>query len=135
MMSGSKMTLDEALKEIEILKLQKKKLNKRYKSLKLKLDLSKASYYEKWAEHDRIYIDYLKLQAKSKRFESNMKNVLEIEKKNAVKEFAEKLKEIISEKGTLVRDYTGDELVLCCEVDVDDVLESINELLKEVFWE
>ena len=52
------------------------------------------------------------------------------EVKNAVKEFAEKLKAIISEKGTLVRDYTGDKLVLRREVDVDEVLELIDGLLK-----
>ena len=34
-----------------------------------------------------------RLRAESKRFENNMKSVLEIEKKNVVKEFAEKLKE------------------------------------------
>ena len=33
-----------------------------------------------------------RLRAESKRFENNMKSVLEIEKKNVVKEFAEKLK-------------------------------------------
>ena len=33
-----------------------------------------------------------RLRAKSKRFENNMKSVLEIEKKNAVKEFSKKLK-------------------------------------------
>ena len=52
------------------------------------------------------------------------------EVKNAVKEFAEKLKAIISEKGTLVRDYTGDKLVLRREVDVDEALELIDGLLK-----
>ena len=52
------------------------------------------------------------------------------EVKNTVKEFAEKLKAIISEKGTLVRDYTGDKLVLRREVDVDEVLELIDGLLK-----
>ena len=52
------------------------------------------------------------------------------EVKNAVKEFAEKLKAIISEKGTLVRDYTGDKLVLRREVDVDEVLGLIDGLLK-----
>lgn len=55
------------------------------------------------------------------------------EVKNAVKEFAEKLKAIVSEKGTLVRDYTGDKLVLRREVDVDDVIESINKLFEEVY--
>ena len=69
-------------------------------------------------------------EVKNDQFERNMKNVLEIEKKNAVKEFAEKLKAIVSEKGTLVRDYTGDELVLRREVDVDDVIELIDGLLK-----
>ena len=52
------------------------------------------------------------------------------EVKNAVKEFAEKLKAIISEKGTLVRDYTGDKLVLRREIDVDEALELIDGLLK-----
>lgn len=127
------MTLDEALKEIEILKLQKKKLNKRYKSLKLKLDLTKASYYKKWAEYNNIYIDYLKLQAKSKRFEANMKNVLEIEKKNAVEEFVEKLKAAISMEMTVVRDCTDEKSVLRRRVDVDVLLEKINSLFKEAF--
>lgn len=119
MMSENKTTFDETLKEIEILKLQKKKLNKRYKSLKLKLALAKASYYEKWAEYNRIYIDYLKLQAKSKRFESNMKNVLEIEKKNAIEEFAEKLKGVIREID-YIQGYAEIGLI-----------EEIDELLKE----
>lgn len=70
-------------------------------------------------------------KAESEQFERNMKNVLEIEKKNAVKEFAEKLKAIISEKGTLVRDYTGDKLVLRYEIDVNEVNAEIDKLLKE----
>ena len=131
------MTLEEALKEIEILKLQNKKmgetfdsLDKKYDSLKLELELAQACHKEKCAEFNKLCFDYAKLQVEKEKFEQNMKNVLEIEKKNAVKEFAEKLKAIISEKGTLVRDYTGDELVLRCEVDVDDVIELIDGLLK-----
>ena len=131
------MTLEEALKEIEILKLQNKKmgeafdsLDKKYDSLKLELELAQACHKEKCAEFDKLCFDYAKLQVKNEKFEQNMKNVLEIEKKNAVKEFAEKLKAIISEKGTLVRDYTGDKLVLRREVDVDDVTELIDGLLK-----
>ena len=134
------MTLEEALKEIEILRLQNKKmgeafdsLDKKYDSLKLELELAQACHKEKCAEFDKLCFDYAKLQVKNEKFEQNMKNVLEIEKKNAVKEFAEKLKAIISEKGTLVRDYTGDKLVLRREVDVDEALESIDELFKEVF--
>lgn len=134
------MTFDEALKEIEILRLQNKKmgeafdsLDKKYDSLKLELELAQACHNEKCAEFNKLCFDYAKLQVKNEKFEQNMKNVLEIEKKNAAKEFAEKLKAIISEKGTLVRDYTGDELVLRREVDVDGALESIDKLFEEVF--
>ena len=134
------MTLEEALKEIEILKLQNKKmgeafdsLDKKYDSLKLELELAQACHKEKCAEFNKLCFDYAKLQVKNEKFEQNMKNVLEIEKKNVVKEFAEKLKAIISGKGTLVRDYTGDKLVLRREVDVDEALESIDELFQEVF--
>ena len=129
--------LKESQAEIEILKLQNKKLaeafdslDKKYDSLKLELELAQACHKEKCAEFDKLCFDYAKLQVKNEKFEQNMKNVLEIEKKNAVKEFAEKLKAIISEKGTLVRDYTGDKLVLRREVDVDDVTELIDGLLK-----
>ena len=132
------MTFDEALKEIEILRLQNKKigeafdsLDKKYDSLKLELELAQACHKEKCAEFNKLCFDYAKLQVKNEKFEQNMKNVLEIEKKNAVKEFAEKLKTIISEKGTLVRDYTGDKLVLRCEIDVDEVNAEIDKLLKE----
>ena len=134
------MTLEEALKEIEILKLQNKKmgetfdsLDKKYDSLKLELELAQACHNEKCAEFNKLCFDYAKLQVKNEKFEQNMKNVLEIEKKNVVKEFSEKLKAIISEKGTLVRDYTGDKLVLRREVDVDEALESIDKLFEEVF--
>ena len=134
------MTFDEALKEIEILRLQNKKmgeafdsLDKKYDLLKLELELAQACHNEKCAEFNKLCFDYAKLQVKNEKFEQNMKNVLEIEKKNAVEEFAEKLKTIISEKGTLVRDYTGDELVLRREVDVDEALESIDKLFEEVF--
>lgn len=72
------MTLDEALKEIKILKLE--------------LELAQACHNEKCAEFNKLCFDYAKLQVKNEKFEQNMKNVLEIEKKNAVKEFAEKLK-------------------------------------------
>ena len=120
--------IKELQAEIEILKLQNKKmgeafdsLDKKYDSLKLELELAQACHKEKCAEFNKLG---------NEKFEQNMKNVLEIEKKNAVKKFAEKLKAIISEKGTLVRDYTGDELVLRCEIDVDDVIELIDGLLK-----
>ena len=105
-------------------------LDKKYDSLRLELELAQACHKEKCAEFNKLCFDYAKLQVKNEKFEQNMKNVLEIEKKNAVKEFAEKLKAIISENGTLVRDYTGDKLVLRREVDVDEALELIDGLLK-----
>ena len=99
----------------------------------MELELTQACNHAKCAAFNKLCFDYAKLQVKNEKFEQNMKNVLEIEKKNAVKECAEKLKTIISEKGTLVRDYTGDELVLRREVDVDETLESIDKLFEEVF--
>ena len=126
MMSGSKMTLDEALKEIEILKLQNKKmgeafdsLDKKYDSLKLELELAQACHKEKCAEFNKLCFDYAKLQVKNEKFEQNMKNVLEIEKKNAVKEFAEKLKNVIHE-----RDYVQGYAEI-------GLIEEIDEVLKE----
>lgn len=57
-----------------------------------------------------------KLSETNKRFASNMKSVLEIEKKNAVKEFAEKLK-IKAIKLTTIESY--------------HICEFVDELLKE----
>lgn len=120
------MTLEEALKEIEILKLQNKKmgeafdsLDKKYDSLKLELELAQACHKEKCAEFDKLCFDYAKLQVRNEKFEQNMKNVLEIEKKNAVEEFAEKLKKVIHE-----RDYVQGYAEI-------GLIEEIDELLKE----
>ena len=120
------MTFDEALKEIEILKLQNKKmaeafdsLDKKYDSLKLELELAQACHKEKCAEFNKLCFDYAKLQVRNEKFEQNMKNVLEIEKKNAVEEFAEKLKNVIHE-----RDYVQGYAEI-------GLIEEIDELLKE----
>ena len=98
------MTLDEALKEIEILRLQNKKmgeafdsLDKKYDSLKLELELAQAFHNEKCAEFDKLCFDYAKLQVKNEKFEQNMKNVLEIEKKNAMEELAQKIKDSVAD--------------------------------------
>lgn len=123
------MTLDEALKEIEILKLQNKKmgeafdsLDKKYDSLKLELELAQACHKEKCAEFNKLCFDYAKLQVKNEKFEQNMKNVLEIEKKNAVKEFAEKLKRKAFNKD-MFNDWAGATYVV--------LVDEIDELLKE----
>ena len=121
------MTLEEALKEIEILKLQNKKmgetfdsLDKKYNLLKLELELAQAFHNEKCAEFDKLCFDYAKLQVKNEKFEQNMKNVLEIEKKNAVEEFAKKLKE------RLMRDrVTNDNVVIVTGVLIDELFEEV----------
>ena len=105
------MTFEEALKEIEILKLQNKKmgeafdsLDKKYDLLKLELELAQACHKEKCAEFNKLCFDYAKLQVKNEKFEQNMKNVLEIEKKNAVKEF------LLSKRDWLVTKVHGQRL-------------------------
>ncbi len=64
-----------------------------------------------------------KLSETNKCFESNMKSVLEIEKKNAVKEFAEKLKEKFGEYE--VWHYNG------AEEGWHDLKQEIDECVKE----
>ena len=98
------MTLKEALKEIEILRLQNKKmgeafdsLDKKYDSLRLELELAQAFHNEKCAEFDKLCFDYAKLQIKNEKFEQNMKNVLKIEKKNAMEELAQKIKDGVAD--------------------------------------
>lgn len=68
-----------------------------------------------------------KLSETNKRFASNMKSVLEIEKKNAVKEFAEKLKEKCS-------DYlynTNFDGKNDFDIHIGEISRMIDELLKE----
>lgn len=64
-----------------------------------------------------------RLKEENERFENNMKSVLEIEKKQAVKEFSEKLKEKFS--GYEATYYNG------YEEGFHDLQEEIDELLKE----
>lgn len=118
--------IKESQAEIEILKLQNKKLaeafdslDKKYDSLKLELELAQACHKEKCAEFNKLCFDYAKLQVRNEKFEQNMKNVLEIEKKNAVEEFAGKLKNVIHE-----RDYVQGYAEI-------GLIEEIDELLKE----
>lgn len=64
-----------------------------------------------------------KLSEKNERFESNMKSVLEIEKKNAVKEFAEKLKKKVHNYYPSIDSYCTSKHVI--------LVKDIDELLKE----
>lgn len=72
------------------------------------------------AEHEAFTVkaaeEIQRLNTKNEKFTENMKNVLEIEKKQAVKEFAEKVK---------AKSYTNN----CCREAVE--IEKIDELLKE----
>ena len=86
------MTLEEALKEIEILKLQNKKmgetfdsLDKKYDSLRLELELAQACHKEKCAEFNKLCFDYAKLQVKNEKFEQNMKTFSKSKKKTQSK--------------------------------------------------
>ena len=64
-----------------------------------------------------------RLKEENKRFENNMKSVLEIEKKQAVKEFAENLKRKFRKYYISTDNY-------CCSVKVVNA-NDIDELLKE----
>ena len=68
-----------------------------------------------------------RLRAESKRFENNMKSVLEIEKKNVVKEFAEKLKQAICDNTYPYFDKNGKPV----NIWDTDGFDKIDELLKE----
>ncbi len=102
------MTLDEALKEIEILKME--------------LELAKACHNEKCAEFNKLCFDYAKLQVKAEKFEQNMKNVLEIEKKSAVEGFAEMVK-------VKLQDF-GDGGERGAYITEKDIYELLKEFLK-----
>ena len=68
-----------------------------------------------------------RLRAESKRFENNMKSVLEIENKNVVKEFAEKLKQAICDNTYPYFDKNGKPV----NIWNTDGFDKIDELLKE----
>lgn len=80
-------------------------------------------------QNKNLEIAFDRLEARSELFESNMKNVLEIEKKNAVKEFADKVKEYINNK--VIADFDDSESVKYYTIDLDEFESEIDELLKE----
>lgn len=73
-------------------------------------------------QNNNLEIAFDRLNARSERFESNMKSVLEIEKRNAVEEFAKKLKE------RLMQDrVTNDNVVIVTGVLIDEILKELTE--------
>ena len=107
---------------------------------RLKLD-ARELIAEQEKEIERLKDDYAKLQElfaqyqmasdkeiiaqkkeAEKRFENNMKAVLEIEKKQAVKDFAEKIKSKL---------FAIFGKTMCSDLDTEDITDIIDELLKE----
>lgn len=113
--------LEKKNKRLDELAESSTSLEREHNSLKVDFELAQACYEEKCAEFDKLCSDYTKLQVKNEQFEQNMKNVLEIEKKNAVKEFAEKLKRLLHYDYITPSGQTDERLVFEC----------IDELLKE----
>lgn len=81
-------------------------------------------------QNNNLEIAFDRLNARSERFESNMKSVLEIEKRNAVEEFAKKLKEYINNK--VIADFDDSESVQYYTIDLDEFECEIDEILKEL---
>lgn len=81
-------------------------------------------------QNNNLEIAFDRLNARSERFESNMKSVLEIEKRNAVEEFAKKVKEYINNK--VIADFDDSESVQYYTIDLDEFECEIDEILKEL---
>ena len=76
-------------------------------------------------QNKNLEIAFDRLEARSELFESNMKSVLEIEKKNAVKEFAERLKAKAFDKD-MFNDWAGATYVVLVR-DIDELLKEFTE--------
>ena len=79
-------------------------------------------------QNNNLEIAFDRLNARSERFESNMNSVLEIEKRKAVEEFAEKLKAKAHSvvgfnvlKKVYAKEYTIN------EIDIDEILKELTE--------
>ena len=104
---------------------------KEIKQLKIELAKEQEAYAECESEQSwGLFVrdkEIDRLRAESKRFENNMKSVLEIEKKNVVKEFAEKLKQAICDNTYPYFDKNGKPV----NIWNTDGFDRIDELLKE----
>lgn len=81
-------------------------------------------------QNNNLEIAFDRLNARSERFESNMKSVFEIEKRKAVEEFAKKVKEYINNK--VIADFDDSESVQYYTIDLDEFECEIDEILKEL---
>lgn len=105
-----------------------KACNEKQAELKAEIAREKANYYNQGVIDGREDFEHLKKRNKElyeeiKLFTSNMKVVLEIEKKNAVKEFAEKLKKKVHNYYPSIDSYCTSRHVI--------LVKDIDELLKE----
>lgn len=99
-----------------------KACNEKQAELEAKIEILKI-------QNNNLEIAFDRLNARSERFESNMKSVLEIEKRNAVEEFAKKVKEYINNK--VIADFDDSESVQYYTIDLDEFECEIDEILKE----
>lgn len=100
-----------------------KACNEKQAELEAKIEILKI-------QNNNLEIAFDRLNARSERFESNMKSVLEIEKRNAVEEFAKKVKEYINNK--VIADFDDSESVQYYTIDLDEFECEIDEILKEL---
>lgn len=100
-----------------------KACNEKQAELEAKIEILKI-------QNNNLEIAFDRLNARSERFESNMKSVLEIEKRNAVEEFTKKVKEYINNK--VIADFDDSESVQYYTIDLDEFECEIDEILKEL---
>lgn len=95
-----------------------KACNEKQAELEAKIEILKI-------QNNNLEIAFDRLNARSERFESNMKSVLEIEKRNAVEEFAKKCKERIN--ADYVNGCLNNHKGHLTEYDIDELIKEFTE--------
>ena len=95
-----------------------KACNEKQAELEAKIEILKI-------QNNNLEIAFDRLNARSERLESNMKSVLEIEKRNAVKEFAKKCKERIN--ADYVNGGLNNHKGHLTEYDIDELIKEFTE--------
>lgn len=95
-----------------------KACNEKQAELEAKIEILKI-------QNNNLEIAFDRLNARSERFESNMKSVLEIEKRNAVEEFAKKCKERIN--ADYVNGGFNNHKGHLTEYDIDELIKEFTE--------
>lgn len=126
--------LEKRSKRLDELAEEFTSLEREHDSLKVDFELAQTLYEEKCEEFDKLCSDYTKLQTENEKLKAILAmveehfhkplpfvNEFDIEKKNAVEEFAEKLKRLLHNDYIMPGGNTDERLVFEC----------IDELLKE----